>query len=91
MSYLYLKSKFHIPEKNNTKVREIPKGEETDWEKDKISMTGETTIMCFEDDIGQVFRVVFHPNHGELWDFFKDKKCKFKIIDLQKVVKMEEY
>ena len=91
MGYLYLKESFPIPEENNAKVREIPKGEETDWEKDKISMSGDTTIMYFEDDIGQVFRVIFHPNHGELWDFFEKEECTFKILDLQKVVKMEEY
>ena len=91
MGYAYFKSYFPIPEKDNTKVREIPQDETTDWEKDKISMSGENTIMYFKDDVGQTFRVVLSPNHGELWDFFEKNKCKFKIIDLQKVVKMKEY
>ena len=114
MGYAYFKSYFPIPEKDNTKVREIPQDETTendtqkcvdmmrwmlpdkqyettDWEKDKISMSGENTIMYFKDDVGQTFRVVLSPNHGELWDFFEKNKCEFKIIDLQKVVKMKEY
>ena len=91
MGYAYFKSYFPIPEKDNTKVREIPQDETTDWEKDKISMSGENTIMYFKDDVGQTFRVVLSPNHGELWDFFQKNKCEFKIIDLQKVAKMKEY
>ena len=95
MGTRYLKNYFPIPEENNTKVREIPKNEDADLERQiGISMSGDTTIMYFEDDIGQVFRVVFHPNHNELWNFFKlqkEKKCEFRITDLQKVVKMEEY
>ena len=91
MSYAYFKSYFPIPEENNTKIREIPQDETTNWEKNKISMSGENTIMYFVDDIGQTFRVVLSPNHSELWDFFEKKKCEFKIIDLQKVVKMKEY